>query len=114
MSKIRIYDIRKHDFGSLYYQEILRLQILVANLDDQGIDIEIINRNRDPEAFASEPAVAALQAEMGDKGFPCVVRDGVVMMTRKYPKNEEVLELLQHDGTFFSLESAREDMSDIN
>ena len=114
MAKIRIYDTRKHDFDSLYYQENLQLQILIANLDGQGIDIELVNRNYRQEDFDAVPEMVQLFAEKGHRGFPCLMSDGEIILSGRYPKKEQILELASHDGVFYDLESAREDMSDIN
>ncbi len=67
--KIRIYDTKKREFGGPDYDDILRLQILVHNLTDQGFDIAMINLAAQPDEFNASADMKALYASSGDSAF---------------------------------------------
>lgn len=74
--------------------ELLRISAAVSALKKEGISIERYNLSSAPMKFVeSEPVSAFLRSEGAD-GLPVITVDGDIVITGRYPSNEEVISLL--------------------
>ncbi len=94
MNKIAIYDVKKRDFDSDEFKEVLRIQILLSGLNGKGAEIDFINKVREPALFDSIPVVKALFDSEGPKAFPCMTVNGEVVLKGRYPSDDKVREAL--------------------
>ena len=99
--KIRIFDTKVRDFYSDDFSEVLRLQILVSNLQARGIDIRMIGLAGEPEAFHADAAAEALLTSEGTAAFPCLIVGDEVIARHRYVSDEQILKLLGPDFDLF-------------
>ena len=74
--------------------ELLRISTVVNTLKGNGIDIELFNLNSAPMEFVTNEVINKYINEQGPEGLPAVLLDGEIIMTGKYPTNEEFTKLL--------------------
>ena len=74
--------------------ELLRISTVVNTLKGNGIDIERFNLNSAPMEFVTNEVINKYINEQGPEGLPAVLLDGEIIMTGKYPTNEEFTKLL--------------------
>ncbi len=88
-------------------EELMRVSTLVDKLKKSGASIERYNLTNNTKEFVENKTVNSLLEEKGEDVLPLVIVDGEVLMTGKYPSNEEFYEML-----FLSDEAKEETNSD--
>ena len=68
-----------------------RMDSIIQRLKDQGICIEQYHARHEAARY---PAVQKLVQEHGEKILPIVFVNGFVMITERYPTNEEIRQIL--------------------
>ncbi len=81
--------------------ELLRISTVLDTLKKNGIVIERFNLSSAPMEFVTNGAVNALINEKGVEELPAVVLDGKIVMTERYPSNEELKQLLDLPDDIF-------------
>ena len=80
--------------------ELLRISTVVNSLKNNGVEVERFNLTSAPMEFIDNKVVNQFINAIGADGLPVVVLDGEIIITGRYPTNEEFLKLLElPDGT---------------
>lgn len=101
MRQIRVYDITfapemkpaDSEIGSDYR----RVSTILYTLGARGADARYLNLHRDALLFMDNPVVQQIMKGPGMDGFPCMTADDKIVVTGRYPTNEEILEQLDAD-----------------
>lgn len=70
--------------------ELLRMSFVMKNLQKVEYPIERFNLTNDTDKFISNEKVQALLTENGPDILPIIIVDNEVVLTGKYPTNEEL------------------------
>lgn len=87
--------------------ELLRITALVARLRKEGAEIGRYNLKSAPMEFIKNRGIVRLLGESGPEGLPAVTRDAEVVISGRYPQENELRALLQEAGEL--AESATEE-----
>lgn len=79
-------------------EEFMRVSTLVDKLKKSGASIERYNLTNNTKEFVENKTVNSLLDEKGEDVLPVVIVDDEVVMTGKYPSNEEFYEMLFLDA----------------
>ena len=79
-------------------EELMRVSTLVDKLKKSGASIERYNLTNNTKEFMENKTVNSLLDEKGEDVLPVVIVDDEVVMTGKYPSNEEFYEMLFLDA----------------
>lgn len=88
-------------------EELMRVSTLVDKLTKSGASIERYNLTNNTKEFVENKTINSLLEEKGEDVLPVIIVDDEVVMTGKYPSNEEFYEML-----FLSDEAKEETNSD--
>lgn len=75
-------------------EELMRVSSLVDKLRKSGASIDRYNLTNNTKEFVDNKTINRLLEEKGEDVLPVVMVDDGVVMTGKYPSNEEFYELL--------------------
>lgn len=75
-------------------EELMRVSSLVDKLRKSGASIDRYNLTNNTKEFVENKTINRLLEEKGEDVLPVVIVDDEVVMTGKYPSNEEFYELL--------------------
>lgn len=74
--------------------ELLRISTVLNALKGNHIEIERINLSNSPHEFVTNKIVNQFINEKGIDGLPITVLDGVIIITGRYPTNDEFVTYL--------------------
>ena len=74
--------------------ELLRISTILSNLKKNGVEVKRYNLNNFPQEFVKNEVINKLIMGDGVDSLPATVVDGEIVMTKKYPTNAEIAELL--------------------
>lgn len=101
MKALRVYDINLSPETQPIDTEIgadyRRVTTMLYTLSARGADAKYMNLHKDALIFMESPAVQQIMRTDGMDGFPCMTADGEIVLTGRYPTNEEILEQLDAD-----------------
>lgn len=75
-------------------EELMRVSTLVDKLIKSGVSIDRYNLTNNTKEFVENKTINNLLSEKGEDILPVVMVDDEVVMTGKYPSNEEFYEML--------------------
>lgn len=75
--------------------ELLRISTVLNTLNKHGIQVERYNLNSAPMEFVTDETINAFINAKGVEGLPAIVVDGDIVITGRYPTNEEFTKLLE-------------------
>lgn len=75
--------------------ELLRVSTVLDTLLKHGITIERFNLTSTPMEFVKNNIVNEFLREKGDESLPLVLIDGSIAMEKRYPTNEEFIDILE-------------------
>lgn len=75
-------------------QELLRVSTVLNTLKKSGIEVKRYNLSNAPQEFVSNKAVNEFININGVDELPAIVVDGEIVITGRYPTNEEFARLL--------------------
>lgn len=75
--------------------ELLRISTVLDTLDKQGVKVERYNLSSAPQAFVTNNRVNLFIKDNGVEGLPVIILDGEIIITGRYPQNEEFTSLLE-------------------
>ena len=81
--------------------ELVRISTVINNLKKNGITIERYNLSGEPMAFANNEKVKEALDKNGVDILPLILVDDEIVIEGRYPKNEEIMELLQISKDYF-------------
>lgn len=76
--------------GTSVDPELLRISTVLETLDKLGCKVERFNLSNAPEAFVKSVVVTTLIRERGPEALPAVTLNGAVVMSGRYPTNDEL------------------------
>lgn len=74
--------------------ELLRISTVLNTLDQKGIKVERFNLSSAPQVFVTNKVVNDYIKAKGAEGLPIAVLDGEIVITGRYPSNDEFTKLL--------------------
>lgn len=74
--------------------ELLRISTALSNLKKKGVEVKRYNLNTFPQEFIKDAEINKLIMSDGVESLPATVVDGEIVITKKYPTNAEIAELL--------------------
>jgi len=74
--------------------ELLRISTVLDTLKKHGVAVDRFNLSSAPQAFITDQTINAYINEKGPEGLPAVMVDGEIVITGRYPTNEEFTKLL--------------------
>lgn len=74
--------------------ELLRISTVLNTLKKNGVEVDRYNLSNAPQEFIMNKVVNNFIRDKGVKGLPITVLDGDIVITGRYPKNEELVKLL--------------------
>ena len=90
--------------------ELLRISTVLNALKQNGVTVNRYNLNNAPRAFVNNKVINKYINEKGVKGLPAVMLDDEIVITGRYPTNEEFVNLLGVPESYLS-ESKADDNS---
>lgn len=75
-------------------QELLRISTVLNGMEKNGVKVERFNLSNAPQEFVTNKVVNKYIKEKGVDGLPAIVLDGEIVITGRYPSNEEFIKLL--------------------
>ena len=75
--------------------ELVRISTVINNLKKNGNTIERYNLSSEPMAFVNNNNVKDALDKNGTDRLPLILVDDDIVIEGRYPKNEEIMELLQ-------------------
>ena len=80
--------------------ELLRITTVLNSLKKNSVDVDRFNLTNAPIEFINNKAVNDLLNNKGVDVLPAIVLDGEILMTGRYPSNEEFVKLLNIPMSF--------------
>ena len=80
--------------------ELLRISTVLSSLEKNNVKIDRFNLSNAPGEFINSKVANAYIKENGVEGLPITVVDGEIVITGKYPGNEEIAKLLDIPMSF--------------
>lgn len=74
--------------------ELLRISAVLSALNKNGVTVGRFNLNSAPMAFVNNKTINQYINEKGPDGLPAVMLDDEIVITGRYPSNEEFADLL--------------------
>lgn len=74
--------------------ELLRISTVLETLKKHGASVDRFNLNSAPAEFIADQTINTYINEKGTDGLPAVMVDGKIVITGRYPTNEEFVKLL--------------------
>jgi hypothetical protein len=87
--------------------ELLRISTVLDTLKKNGVIVERFNLNSAPIEFINDKNINAYINEKGVEGLPAVMVDGEIVITGRYPTNEEFTKLLELPKELLAIKSKR-------
>lgn len=81
--------------------ELVRISTVINILKKNGITIERYNLSGEPMAFANNEKVKEALDKNGVDILPLILVDDEIVIEGRYPKNDEIMELLQISKDYF-------------
>ena len=75
--------------------ELVRISTVINNLKKNGITIERYNLSSEPMAFVNNNKVKDALDKNGIDRLPLILVDDEIVIEGRYPKNEEIMKLLE-------------------
>lgn len=80
--------------------ELLRISTVLNSLKKNGVEVKRHNLSSAPQEFINDKAVNSFINTKGVDGLPVTVLDGEIIITGRYPTNEEFVKLLNVPMSF--------------
>lgn len=74
--------------------ELLRVATVISTLEKNGVKVERYNLSGSPQEFINNKVMNEYIKEKGVEGLPAVMLDGEIVITGRYPSNDEFVKLL--------------------
>lgn len=75
--------------------ELIRISTVLNTLKNEGVEIGRYNLNNAPMEFVKSNVVNQYVNEKGVEGLPIVTIDDEIVISGRYPTNDEILNLLE-------------------
>ena len=91
--------------------ELLRVSTVLNTLKENGIEVQRYNLVSAPQVFVDHKAVAEFLQKFGPDKLPVVMVDDFIVITGRYPSNEEFTSWLELPPELLGVSSCCEDPS---
>ena len=91
--------------------ELLRVSTVLNTLKENGIEVQRFNLTSAPVEFVNHKAVAEFLQKFGPDKLPVVTVDDFIVITGRYPSNEEFTSWLDLSPELLGVPSCCEDAS---
>ena len=91
--------------------ELLRVSTVLNTLKENGIEVQRYNLISDPQAFVDHKAVTEFLQKFGPDKLPVAMVDDFIVITGRYPSNEEFTSWLEAAPELLGVSSCCEDSS---
>ena len=92
--------------------ELMRISSVVDTLAKNGVKVERFNLSSFPQEFVKNADVNKRIRNEGVEVLPLVVVDGEIVITKRYPRNDEFIKLLGLSDDFFGETEAVQENSE--
>lgn len=75
--------------------ELLRISTVLNSLKNNGVEVERFNLSNVPQEFINNKSINAIINDKGVDELPATILDGEIVITGRYPTNEEIVKLLE-------------------
>ena len=82
--------------------ELLRISTVINSLKKNGIEVQRFNLSDSPQEFVDNKVVNEFINKKGVEEFPITVLEGQIVLTGKYPTNEELVKFLDVPMSFLN------------
>lgn len=82
--------------------ELLRISTVINALKKNGVGIDRFNLNNAPMAFVNNKVINNFINEKGVDGLPAVMLDDEIIITGRYPSNEEIISYLDIPASYLT------------
>lgn len=86
-------------------KELLRISTVLNTMEKNGVKVDRFNLSSNPQEFVTNKVVNNFIQEKGIDMLPMTIVDGEIVLTGRYPKNEEFVELLNIPMTYVGEQS---------
>lgn len=86
--------------GASVNAELLRISTVISTLEKKGISIERYNLSSAPQEFMKNAKIVELLNKEGVNCLPLTMVDDELVLTNRYPTNEEISKFLQIPADF--------------
>lgn len=80
--------------------ELLRISTVLNSLKKNSVEVQRFNLSSAPQEFINDKAINNFINTKGVDGLPVTVLDGEIIITGRYPTNEEFVKLLNVPMSF--------------
>lgn len=80
--------------------ELLRISTVLSSLKTNGINVERFNLTNAPMEFVNNKVINEYLNSKGVEGLPIVTLDGVIVVSGRYPTNDEIVKFLNIPVSF--------------
>lgn len=91
--------------------ELLRVSAVLNALKKNGVDVKRYNLNNAPKEFISNKTINQFINEKGVEGLPAAMLGDEIVITGRYPTNEEFIKLLDVPEAYLSESKAAKNNS---
>lgn len=88
--------------------ELLRISAIINALKKNGVEVKRYNLNSAPMEFVENKVINRFINEKGVDELPAVILEGEIIITKRYPTNEEFVKLLGIPESYLSESKAAE------
>lgn len=85
--------------------ELLRISTVLNTLKKNGVEVQRFNLSNSPQEFVTNKVVNNFIKIKGVDELPLIVLDGEIVITGRYPANEELVKLLDIPMSFLGEQS---------
>ena len=89
--------------------ELLRISTVLNTLQQNGIEVQRYNLTSAPMEFVNHTAVAEFLKKFGPEKLPVIMVDDFIVITGRYPSNEEFTSWLELSPELLGTEACCED-----
>lgn len=87
--------------------ELLRISTVLNTLEKNGIRVERFNLTNAPDEFIKNQTVNKFLNEKGVDDLPVIIIDDEIVITGRYPKNDEFVKLLGLPANILNIQPRR-------
>ena len=91
--------------------ELLRISTVLNTLKENGVEVQRYNLTNAPMEFVNHKAVAEFLQKFGPDKLPVVMVDDFIVITGRYPSNEEFTSWLELSPELLGVTACCEDSS---
>jgi len=94
--------------------ELLRISTVVNSLEKNGVTIERFNLSSAPQEFINNKVINDLINEKGVDELPATTLEGEIVISGRYPTNEEIAKMLEIPNDYIETDKTEECCSDCD